>query len=507
MNIKKSFAAVAVTSIALASVALASSSAQALETYTNVATGSSQTYANGTTATASFANNGAYVSGGFNGQSSLGYQITADDDSSVTITFSSSQSDWVGISDLRLYYGWLNEGDPSQVFTNQAPGGLDLTDSSILISSSNSCLPVACPAAPSYSATGLIKAPDGSAGNSYIGDLQLHFATPITSITVVGPADRPAPAGSFGAGLNGIGFSIPVVTHTVTFNSNFGSATTTTQTEGVPTILDANTFTRTGYTFDGWNDQQNGEGTDFPDGQSYDFTADLTLFAQWTSLSAARTVTFSPNGGSGTMTEQSYEGTVNLSPNTLTREGYTFVGWNTEQDGNGTAYADGASFDFSSDETLFAQWAENHTVTFNANGGSGDMPAQETGGIAALATNTLTREGYTFAGWNTEEDGSGTLYADGADFDFSSEETLYAQWTLDPLGAGLSGLGSLVNTGIATLGPMGAAGVILAIGAPFFLLSSRFRKVRAFGGIVLHKSAHLTISTPATMFDRLRRHK
>ena len=507
MNTKKLFAAVAASSIALAGVVLVSSSAQALETYTSVATASSQTFANGTTATASFANNGAYVAGGFNGQSTLGYKITADDNSSVTITFSSSQSGWTGISDLRLYYGWLNEGDYSQVLTNLAPGGLDLTDSSILISSSNSCVPGVCPGAPTYTATGLIKAPDGSAGNSYIGNIQLHFATPITSITVLGPADRPAPAGSYGAGQNGMGFSIPVVTHTVTFNSNYGTPTTTTQTKGVPTNLDANAFSRTGFEFDGWNDQQDGLGTDYTDGQSYDFAADLTLFAQWTSLSAARTVTFNPNGGLGTMAAQSHEGTTNLSPNTLTREGFTFIGWNTQQNGLGTPYVDGGSFNFSADETLFAQWAENHTVTFDANGGSGDMPAQETGGIAPLATNALTREGHTFAGWNTEEDGSGTSYADGEDFDFSSDQTLFAQWTRDPLGSGISQLGSLVNTGIAALGPVGTAGAILAIGTPFFLLSSRFRKVRAVGAIVMHKSSHLTISSPATMFDRLRRRK
>jgi FtsP/CotA-like multicopper oxidase with cupredoxin domain len=94
VNTKKLFATVAAASIALASVALVSSPAQALETYTSVATASSQTFADGTTASASFANNGAYVAGGFNGQSTLGYKITADDNSSVTITFSSSQSGW-----------------------------------------------------------------------------------------------------------------------------------------------------------------------------------------------------------------------------------------------------------------------------------------------------------------------------------------------------------------------------------------------------------------------------
>ena len=496
--------------LAFGNVSLVGSAAQATETYTNVSTGTSQTFADGTTATASFANFGAYVSGGFNGVATYGYKITADDNSSVTITFSSSKSGWTGISDLTLSYGWVNEGDPSQISTNVAPGGLDLTDTSILTASTNTCTPGACPGPISYTATGLIEPPVNSRGNSYMGTLTLHFATPITSITVLGPADRPAPAGSYGAGLNGIGFSIPVVTYAATFNSNGGSGTMANQSAGVPTNLATNTFTRTGYSFAGWNTEEDGSGTPYADGASFDFSGDTPLYAQWTrDLSGPRIVTFDPNGGSGTMPEVTSGAAGPLPTNTLTRDGYTFAGWNTQEDGTGTQYADGATFDFGSDETLFAQWIENHTVTFDPNGGIGTMPDQSIGGTAPLAENTLTREGYTFAGWNTEQDGSGTDYADGADFDFSSDETLFAQWTSDAAssGAGAPSITDLVNTGLSLVGPAGTAGIILAIGAPFFLLSSRFRRVREYGAIVLHKSSHVTISTPATLFDRLRRKK
>jgi hypothetical protein len=72
------------------------------------------------------------------------------------------------------------------------------------------------------------------------------------------------------------------------------------------------------------------------------------------------------------------------------------------------------------------------TVTFNANGGSGSMTAQTSGTSAALTTNAFTYSGYTFAGWNTAANGSGTAYADGATFPFSSDTTLYAQWTANP---------------------------------------------------------------------------
>ena len=50
----------------------------------------------------------------------------------------------------------------------------------------------------------------------------------------------------------------------------------------------------------------------------------------------------------------------------------------------------------------------------------------------ALTTNTFTRDGFNFAGWNSAADGSGTGYAAGASYEFTSDETLYAQWTAIP---------------------------------------------------------------------------
>jgi uncharacterized repeat protein (TIGR02543 family) len=47
----------------------------------------------------------------------------------------------------------------------------------------------------------------------------------------------------------------------------------------------------------------------------------------------------------------------------------------------------------------------------------------------ALTANILNRTGYTFSGWNTAANGSGTSYADGAIYPFTTSITLYAQWT------------------------------------------------------------------------------
>ena len=52
------------------------------------------------------------------------------------------------------------------------------------------------------------------------------------------------------------------------------------------------------------------------------------------------------------------------------------------------------------------------------------------GESATLNANSFTRTGYTFSGWNTNADGSGTAYGDGASISPSSNVTLYAQWAM-----------------------------------------------------------------------------
>ena len=71
------------------------------------------------------------------------------------------------------------------------------------------------------------------------------------------------------------------------------------------------------------------------------------------------------------------------------------------------------------------------TITFNANGGSGTVPSAISTyvGVAnTIPSNSLTRAGYTFDGWNTASDGSGTAYATGSTITPTGDVTLYAQW-------------------------------------------------------------------------------
>lgn len=74
--------------------------------------------------------------------------------------------------------------------------------------------------------------------------------------------------------------------------------------------------------------------------------------------SSTNSVTFMENGGSGYMASQIGSASASLSANTLTRAGHSFSGWNTKSDGSGTAFSDGATFNFATASSmLFAQWA------------------------------------------------------------------------------------------------------------------------------------------------------
>ncbi|MBQ8086217.1 MAG: InlB B-repeat-containing protein [Lachnospiraceae bacterium] len=84
------------------------------------------------------------------------------------------------------------------------------------------------------------------------------------------------------------------------------------------------------------------------------------------------------------------------------------------------------------DGTTTYKAVAKYTVSFDANGGTGTMAAQEIGGKAALNVNTFTREGFAFDGWNTKADGKGTAYADKADVTLTADMTLYAQWKENP---------------------------------------------------------------------------
>ena len=139
-------------------------------------------------------------------------------------------------------------------------------------------------------------------------------------------------------------------------------------------------------------------------------------------------VSYNPNGGTGTPSAQTKTQNVPLTLSTLVPTksftisfnanggsvspasktvNCTFKNWNTQQNGSGTAYAPGGSYTANADATLYAQWT---------NPTAGTLP-------------TPTRDGYTFDGWYTAASGGTRVTASDTISDITA---LYAHWESSP---------------------------------------------------------------------------
>lgn len=95
-----------------------------------------------------------------------------------------------------------------------------------------------------------------------------------------------------------------------------------------------------------------------------------------------------------------------------------------------------------SESGFFPFFSTTHTVTYDANSGTGDVPVDDSDysegdSVTVLGAGTLTRAGYTFGGWNARADGSGNTYQENAEIIMGDEDIiLYAVWVAMPkLGA------------------------------------------------------------------------
>lgn len=182
--------------------------------------------------------------------------------------------------------------------------------------------------------------------------------------------------------------------------------------------IGGNGWTIDGYTFAGWTTNADGSGTKYAPGASWTANGTLTLYAQWTPGQAS--LTYDGNGATGGKTDPQNGVTdqkVNVRQNGFTRDGYTFVRWDTQADCRGKAVNPGDKWTLQGSSTLYACWAGvAQTLTYHGNGATGGNTAAQSGHTGdELTTNAngFTRDGYTFVRWDTAKDGSGTAYGEG----------------------------------------------------------------------------------------------
>lgn len=154
-------------------------------------------------------------------------------------------------------------------------------------------------------------------------------------------------------------------------------------------------------------------------------------------------IRYDPNGGDGDAFKKvgdSGTTATTAEAGIFLRKGYAFAGWNTKANGTGTAYQAGADVAYPAEGdtlTLYARWRPiTYKVRFDGDKATSGMMADLMATYdakAALPANGFKRAGYTFAGWNTKPDGTGTAYKDKGEVTnlASSQDdvvVLYAQW-------------------------------------------------------------------------------
>ena len=226
---------------------------------------------------------------------------------------------------------------------------------------------------------------------------------------------------------------VPAKYITISFDPNGGTGTMKPMRvkAGVGYTLPECTFTPPeGKEFAGWLAVN---GNVYPAGHDVFSTYDQSLKATWKDKEAAEiTISFDPNGGTGTMQPMKVKSgeKFELPKCTFTPpEGKEFAGWLAA---NGTVYPAGDNVVSTTDSVLKATWKDKEaaeiTITFEPNGGTGTMQPMKvkSGESFTLPECTFTPpEGKEFAGWLAS---TGKIFPAGTPSYYYHDDTLKATW-------------------------------------------------------------------------------
>ncbi len=146
------------------------------------------------------------------------------------------------------------------------------------------------------------------------------------------------------------------------------------------------------------------------------------------------TLTYNVNGGDALTanTKEITNGSAYGELPTPTREGYAFAGWFTAATG-GTEITAATTVNIQENQTIYAHWAANRTVTLNAHGGECSVKSVTVAdGMAYGTLPAPTKAGYTFTGWYTAET-EGTAVTSTTVCTTAGDHTLHAIWTANTI--------------------------------------------------------------------------
>lgn len=204
-----------------------------------------------------------------------------------------------------------------------------------------------------------------------------------------------------------------------------------------------NGFTRDGYMFVTWNTQADCKGKAVDPGDEWTLQGSGTLYACW--AGTAQALAYHGNGATGgnTAVQSGKTGDeLTTNANGFTRDGYTFVRWDTAKDGSGTAYGEGkngvSQYTMKpAGNDLYAIWKANPASIVYRNGypnttGSTPDTTGSTGDTVTVSQNGFDRPGYTFTGWSTSKRGDPSLNPGDKHTLEPGTTTVWAQWKANP---------------------------------------------------------------------------
>ena len=156
----------------------------------------------------------------------------------------------------------------------------------------------------------------------------------------------------------------------------------------------------------------------------------ISNVVEYVKYKSAFEISYNANGGTDAPSPQfkPFGQAIQLSNQIPKRTGYTFLGWSTSSSATSAQYCAGGTFNTDADTTLYAVWKRlpEYTVTYNAttNGGSAVTPSQRQyyEGQKADLSVAATKSGWSFVGWNTNQNAHTAL----SDLTVTSDTTLYA---------------------------------------------------------------------------------
>lgn len=239
-------------------------------------------------------------------------------------------------------------------------------------------------------------------------------------------------------GMKELADELTEASYTVTYDANGADSVTENsvprdlneyKTGFLLTVLgNTGNLTKSGFYYSGWNTQKDGQGVTYTQGHIFSIgKSNVVLYAKWSNTPVYR-ILYNANGSeSGSVPPDSTYypngGQVAIpgNPGNLVKTGYTFTGWNTQSNGQGSNYTQGSIYTMGTATiTLYANWTSDAVfgVVYLKNNPNvtGTPPVDSTmyymnaDVVVLMNTGNMQYPGYHFDGWNTKDDGTGTTY-------------------------------------------------------------------------------------------------